>query len=109
MERRDFCLEFIKGHCLDKINCKYAHVIVPDKQGYLSKIESKEIDCKLIEKYGDQVFQIYQPSKDKKKWLTKCKCCEKGFTFDFEIERGSKQSLYCPVCIDKVEEDIENL
>lgn len=113
MERRDFCLNFIKGHCPDKIKCKYAHVIVPDRQAYLSKFDSNQTDAMngnlLIEKYGDQVFKLYEPTKHKKKWLTKCLLCERGHTFEYEIQRGSKESKYCHVCIDKVEENVENL
>ncbi len=103
MEKREFCIDFIKGSCELKGNCKYAHVIVPEKEVFLKTYETKK-NMKVIGKDDEEVKMptftlIDSKNGTTKKWLSTCITCAKGHYFAFEIERGSPESLYCTNCI----------
>lgn len=115
MEKREFCIDFIKGSCEQKGACKYAHVIVQDKEVYLKTFETNKAANSgvMFNENEDFVpkFTLLDPKNGgKKRWMTKCKECSKGFYFDYEIERGSPESLYCPsTCITRFYQKQANL
>jgi hypothetical protein len=98
MERRDFCLDFIKGHCPDQILCKFAHVIVPDKESYLKQYEANKYKFETVEIEG-QTFTLFEQMAGKKRWMTKCKGCQKGHHFEFDIDKESREAQFCKICI----------
>ena len=109
MERREICINFIKGLCKDGINCLFAHVLVPDREMFLKTHEErvKENNSNSNSKTHmdnnkpSQIFTLFEPSVGSRRWMTSCQDCEKGHSFDYNIVKGSLESLYCNKCIDK--------
>jgi hypothetical protein len=103
METREFCVDFVKGKCYNNLSCKYAHVIMKDKESFLNTY--KEIGIKPTNE--EQDFKLYDPPVGSRRWMTKCRDCEVMHYFDYHIRKGSLESLYCRKCVDKYKEQIK--
>jgi hypothetical protein len=102
METREFCLDFLKGKCLNNLSCKYAHIIMNDKEAFLN---SYQVD--FLKQKEDQEFTLFDPPVGSRRWMTKCKECESMHYFDYHIRRGSIESMYCRRCVGKYTEQIK--
>lgn len=101
MEKRDMCIKFLKSECDLRENCKYGHIIVPDKEVYLKMFESKLINNGMIDNYDlDIRFTTIIDKSGKSIVMSKCQICEKGISFDEnKIKKGELQSYTCADCI----------
>ena len=103
MEGREFCLDFLEGNCLMNIKCKFAHVIMKEKEEFLKTKKQKPM---VIEE-NEQTYTMFEPSVGSRKWLTKCRDCEKAHYFYYNIRKGSLESMYCRHCVDKYKDQIK--
>lgn len=104
MEKRDYCINYVKGICEMKENCKFAHIIVEDKEIFLKLHESRKAYNNGMKPEADPFFQPSfnaVPTKSgNNKILSKCQGCGKGFVFDEkEISKGELRSITCFNCL----------
>lgn len=107
MEKRDICLNYIKDQCEDKERCKYAHVIVENKENFISYYQ--QLNSKFINQ--SSLLNWIDSSKNKtqinKKMLTKCPC-GKGFLYDpSQIMENDIRGKLCATCVTLWFEDQE--
>ena len=103
MERRDFCLEFLEGKCLNNPKCKFAHIIVKDKEKFL-KSQKYFVKNQSVQ---EQDFKLYEPPVGNRKWITNCRDCSSIHHFDYHIRKGTIESMYCKLCINKYTDDFK--
>jgi hypothetical protein len=105
MEKRDFCIDFLKGNCDQKINCKFAHIIVPDPETFAKTYDSRKMLLKNDDgTTTEKKWTLMGTGTLNEKWMTSCDDCNKGFFFSSSIEKGTIESLVCSNCLKKKHE-----
>jgi hypothetical protein len=104
MEKRDYCLDYIRGNC-DDLKCKFGHVIVDNKEEFLKKHEQKvRIRISPVQEFKPSFSEIKRSNESDSKptanVISKCTKCQKGFLVNKDlVERGDPSSIKCKECL----------
>jgi hypothetical protein len=104
MEKRELCMNFLKGCCEDSYKCKYGHIIVPDKDNYIKLHEATKTFYTISGKQYEPSAITRIAGKNGVILMTKCVVCGKGMVLnESKVEIGTPQSMFCQDCFSKGE------
>jgi hypothetical protein len=102
MEKRDFCIDFLKGACEQREKCRYGHIIVPDRETFLKTYDSTggKMGSLVSNDHKVPTYTEMNTKNGKKTIIATCQTCGKGFFFDAgKVAQGEPASLYCKTCL----------